>query len=316
MAKQLRVVFHLFCGLSRMFAAVKSSSDQHPSWTSSDVEGAIERRDAETLRRLGIVAGDACYIQSVLSRTDKDSVCWFEETFPDSKLDYNRMLLIAANNQPIEFLGWLVSAKNADMRLLQCGNLLESSLVLKTSLINMKWIVKHCGIVVPPGHGDYYFSRAVMYDLHEDVVQILEWLYSFGLIPGPESLEYALRFSADPYASVLWLANHGATFTDRTLSCVVSRIYQRRDTATAVVKLTEWLLDVYHLKFTEAYMLEILEKSYIDESVPLLRWAIQKQLPRGAEVDKWVAKESEPKQYDHRPELKREILKLLSDPTP
>lgn len=291
-----------------------SNRDRSPE----DADTALRERDADALKRLNLVEGDLQYIQSMLARTDRATIEWFTDAFPDAALDYDRMLLIAMNNNPIDFLDWLVDVKKADpRRVIRVMSRLDTMLVVSASLVNMKWVVAKQYASVEPGMADEYFSRATMYKNPEEAVAILEWLDSLQLKPGSRALEFAVTYATDPYATVKWLVARGAKFGDEILKNAVRRVYQCGESAEQVEKLTVWLADTYNLEFRfEGYILQILEMYYMPETVPLLMWAIQKSVPRGEAVQRWIAANTPVMEHEYMTELNVAMLKILAESSP
>lgn len=292
-----------------MFAACVSSAfgvPTRPYPTHGELVAALLNRDGDVIRTNLVVPGlDLLSMQAALSETDPDTVIWFEETFLDpyggaeGKLEYDRILLLASRKEsvPFSFLDWLSSERNADSnRVTPASENLATMLIIKVPISRMQWAYNNGKATFIPNQGDGYLSRAVMYD-HDSAIEIVEWLCSLGATPGRTTISHIILYGRHPVELIEHMVQKGATITPDDLVATAGRLYQSRCSAEECISLTEWMSTTFSLPITSEYSSALLDWCYMEESLKVMAWVIDKGHPLPHDADEWIQKTNAKKHY-------------------
>jgi len=284
---------------------------------SKDLRIAFANKDKNAVIATGTTTDNIITIQVILAETDQQTIEWFEREFPEIGLDYDKLLSRAIqSSRSIPFLEWLAQERNAHVEVARFDqDRLWSDLVQQARLANIQWALQKGYYVVSPRMASEYYSRAVMYTKEgESILDILEWLFSLELQPTPEVVRSAIKYTLDVKPVIVWLALHGVSPSETSLTDAVDRLYIEKTSADEVIEVIQWLKSAYSLTFTTEHCKRAFHWAYLEGCVPLLRWGITECKPDEATLDSWITKIEEKLKasYLYRPELYAQVLGVLS----
>lgn len=252
----------------------------------------IKARDVETIAR-EIIGNEPNFhiARTCLLETNSETVVWFEDRCYGGRFkqeEYDSMLFLGSLGGYVDeaLLGWLISHRKATIvHLRPPRHHLLRALQQKVSLSRLRWLVANKLVVSPNEMSEACFNWALRYP-EERVIEILDWIFSFGVMPKFHILLAAVEYTRDPRTVIPWLVNRGCAFEKDALSSVPRRLDYCTAPAKECISLGQWLMDAFALEVTDAYYDALLDAARVDSSMDLLEWALPHATPSSVAVDK------------------------------